>query len=94
MSALGILASCFTISVVTGVVYVLFCGCAADKERRVERRKRRFDVKQRDETVSTTRRKETFVRVGAETPEDDCEDPSPPLAVVQAPLKLGRKARK
>ena len=87
MSALGILTSCLTIAVVSGVAYILLCGCSKDQQKnRVEQRRKNPDAPKR--------RKEIFVRVGAETPEDDCEDPSPPLAVVQAPLKLGPRARR
>lgn len=91
---LNIATSFCAISVIIGIAYVLLHRCTDGEQRVVERSKRKINLQaRRQEQQQQEARKETFVRVGAETPEDECEDPSPPLAVVQAPLKLGPKQR-
>ncbi len=55
-----------------------------NKMRRAEREEKELQSK------GEKKRTETFVRVGAETPEEKkTEEPSPPLTVIRSPLQLG-----
>lgn len=70
-------SSLVSISSIISVVMLYYCLLCRGDEKTLQN----IDVFQRKEA-------ETFVRVGAETPDDKKEDPSPPLAVVGLPLRL------
>ena len=71
------------------VTILAFCLCKSTKNSTKKRKTRKNrDIDDQAAVIIVAERKETFVRVGAETPEDKTDDPSPPLAVVRQPLRL------